>query len=115
MFFLFCLSAAQEKHRACGKRKKPLFMAAKKKNVEDTSRDFLGIDEPKAESVEAVEIGVVREDLPDGYILKPEPKTEHLHLLLQKSIKTALTEEASNTGVSVNELIHRVLAERYRK
>lgn len=90
-------------------------MAAKKKNFEDTSMDFLGIDEPKAESVEAVEIGVVREDLPDGYILKPEPKTEHLHLLLQKSIKTALTEEASNTGTSINELIHRVLAERYRK
>lgn len=90
-------------------------MAAKKKNFEDTSMDFLGIDEPKAESVEAVEIGVVREDLPDGYILKPEPKTEHLHLLLQKSIKTALTEEASNTGLSINELIHRVLAERYRK
>lgn len=86
---------------------------AKKKNFEDTSLDFLGIDEPTKEK--PVEIGMEREELPDGYILKPEPKTEHMHLLLQKSIKTALVNEAKSSGVSTNELLHRILADRYRK
>ena len=87
---------------------------AKKKNFEDASLDFLGIDEA-AQTDEPVEIGMEREDLPDGYILKPEPKTEHLHLLLQKSIKAALVNEAKTNGISTNELLHRILADRYRK
>jgi len=86
---------------------------AKKNFTDDAALDFLGIEE--APKKEPVEIGKERIETPDGYILKPEPKSAHMHILVQESLKAALTDEAEKLGISKNELINRIFAERYRE
>lgn len=83
---------------------------AKKKDFTDESLAFLGEDLQE----DNTELGMERMEVPEGYILRPEPKTVHVHLLMQPSLKERLKREADQQGISVNEMIHRILLERYR-
>lgn len=82
----------------------------KKKDFTDESLAFLGEDLQE----DNTELGMERMEVPEGYILRPEPKTVHVHLLMQPSLKERLKSEADQQGISVNEMIHRILLERYR-
>ena len=82
----------------------------KQKDFTDESLAFLGEDLQE----DNTELGMERMEVPEGYILRPEPKTVHVHLLMQPSLKERLKSEADQQGISVNEMIHRILLERYR-
>lgn len=87
-------------------------MARKKTDFKDASLEFLGIeDQPKEDDTE---LGMEKVEVPEGYYLRPEPKTVHVHLLMQPSLKARLKSEADLQGISVNEMIHRILIDRYR-
>lgn len=87
---------------------------AKKKDFTDESLAFLGEDLQESTEENNTELGMERMEVPEGYILRPEPKTVHVHLLMQPSLKERLKSEADQQGISVNEMIHRILLERYR-
>lgn len=87
---------------------------AKKKDFTDESLAFLGEDLQESTEEDNTELGMERMEVPEGYILRPEPKTVHVHLLMQPSLKERLKREADQQGISVNEMIHRILLERYR-
>lgn len=86
----------------------------KKPNFTDESLAFLGGNLQEETKTDSVELGMERMEVPEGYILRPEPKTVHVHLLMQPSLKERLKNEADQQGISVNEMIHRILLERYR-
>lgn len=86
----------------------------KKKDFTDASLEFLQTEPQKETVVDNTELGMERMEVPEGYILRPEPKTVHVHLLMQPSLKERLKGEADQQGISVNEMIHRILLERYR-
>ena len=50
-------------------------------------------------------------NIPGGYRLAPEPKSERVQLLIRPSIKDALKKKADTEKVSLNECINRVLEE----
>ena len=87
---------------------------AKKKDFADASLEFLQTEPQEETKTDSVELGMERMEVPEGYILRPEPKTVHVHLLMQPSLKERLKHEADQQGISVNEMIHRILLERYR-
>lgn len=88
----------------------------KKDFTQDASFNFLpdGVTDQEEPTTEGIEVGMEKLEVPEGYILRPEPKTVHVHLLMQPSVKNKLKEEADLLGISVNEMIHRILLERYR-
>lgn len=86
----------------------------KKKDFKDASLAFLQTETQEETKADTVELGMERMEVPEGYILRPEPKTVHVHLLMQPSLKERLKSEADQQGISVNEMIHRILLERYR-
>lgn len=49
--------------------------------------------------------------IPKGYRLEKELKSERLQLLIRPTTKQALKERAAKEGISVNDLINRVLEE----
>lgn len=87
---------------------------AKKKDFTDESLAFLGEDPQESTEENNTELGKERMEVPEGYIMIPEPKTVHVHLLMQPTLKKRLKSEADQQGISVNEMIHRILIERYR-
>lgn len=48
---------------------------------------------------------------PEGYVLVKERKSERLQLLIRPNTKKGLQREADREGISVNELINKVLEE----
>lgn len=86
----------------------------KKKDFTDASLEFLRTEPQEEAEKDSTELGMERMEVPEGYILRPEPKTVHVHLLMQPSLKERLKNEADQQGISVNEMIHRILLERYR-
>ena len=48
-------------------------------------------------------------NIPVGYRLAPEPKSERVQLLIRPSIKDALKKKADTEKVSLNEYINQVL------
>jgi len=55
------------------------------------------------------------EGIPKGYVLKEEPKSQRLQLLLRPSIFKDLKEESARTGKSVNAICNDVLADYFRE
>lgn len=49
--------------------------------------------------------------IPDGYILKREPKSEHIQVLIRPNTNKALRDIALRESISRNELINQVLEE----
>ena len=84
---------AEASKKAAEPKRKPA-QTAKKKNADKTP----------AEPIKA-------DTIPAGYILKPEPKSKHLNLLLQQSVYDALKAKAEAAGTSVNDLANQILKE----
>ena len=66
------------------------------------------VDDPKIEEEPTEPATVEGFKAPVGYILVPEPKSERVQLLVQPSIKEAVSTEAVEKGVSFNEMASRI-------
>ena len=83
-------------------------MAAKKSFKDNPALRFLSAAE---EPAQAAHTGT---KAPEGYKLNPmyvETRSRRLQLVLQPSLYEKVREKASEEGISVNEYIHRVLAD----
>lgn len=49
-----------------------------------------------------------------GYRVVPDNKSERIQLLVRPETKKALRKEAAEKGISMNELVNRILEERYK-
>ena len=52
-------------------------------------------------------------NIPEGYKLVRETKSERMQLLLRPAIKQAIKEEAAALGLSMNDLVTKIFEERY--
>ena len=59
---------------------------------------------PKEEKVEQL-----KKDLPEGYVIQKEKKTERTNLIFRPTLKARLKEEADKRGTSLNEVVHELL------
>lgn len=55
------------------------------------------------------------QEVPFGYIVAPEPKTERVPLLMKKSVKELVKKDSEEQEISVNEVINHILEEHYRE
>ena len=54
------------------------------------------------------------QEVPFGYIIAPEPKTERVPLLMKKSVKELVKKDSEEQEISVNEVINHILEEYYK-
>lgn len=54
------------------------------------------------------------QEVPFGYIIAPEPKTERVPLLMKKSVRDLIKKDSEEQEISVNEVINHILEEYYK-
>lgn len=54
------------------------------------------------------------QEVPFGYVVAPEPKTERVPLLMKKSVKELVKRDSEDQEISVNEVINHILEEYYK-
>lgn len=84
---------------------------AKKNFAEENLKAMFGtVEETEQEQEEKTEKAAEQpQGIPRGYILKEEPKSQRLQLLLKASTLQDLKELSRTTGESVNSLVNRFI------
>lgn len=63
----------------------------------------------KEETTETAPTTLTAQGIPAGYVLKKEPKSDRLQVLIAPSIKAELKNKAKADSISVNELVNRLI------
>lgn len=79
---------------------------AKKDFKKNTAELFISTAEP-----EEVKPQASGQDIPKGYMLVKEKKSERMQLLVRPTLKEAIKKEAKAQGVSMNDLINNIFEE----
>lgn len=82
---------------------------AKKDFKKNTAELFLSTAEPEEGKKEAA--GPNIQDIPKGYMLVKENKSERMQLLVRPTLKEAIKKEAQAQGISMNDLINNIFEE----
>lgn len=65
--------------------------------------------QPEQTKTEDDAAGIKDINLPRGFMVAPQPKNRHMHILVQQSTADDIKAISANQGISMNELVNRIL------
>lgn len=91
----------------------------KKTDFTETPAAAFLAEETKAKATTKVKKATPRkkknmQEVPFGYVIAPEPKTERVPLLMKKSVRDLIKKDSEEQETSVNEVINHILEEYYK-
>lgn len=82
-----------------------------KKNFKNPAEMFLSGAEDKKSTSQAKEQDAPGVDVPKGYKLVKETKSERMQLLVRPTLKDTIKKEADRQGLSMNDLVNDIFEE----